>query len=97
MFPADRRRLSMEEMFKPPPLLLLLFPFPLLFMFGAIIRRRGLALLCIPVGGGGGGDSSLLSWMFDCETCRGLPLKRDPKIVALGEGKSLPGTSIRVF
>ena len=89
MCPADRRRLSMEEMFKPPPpVLLLLFP---LLMFGAIIRRRG--LYSPP----GCGESSLLSWTFDCEMCRGLPLKKDPNIVALEEGESFPGTSIQIF
>ena len=91
MFPTDRRRLSIEEMFKPPPPLLLLFP---LFTFGAINRRRGL-LYSAPASGCG--ESSLLSWTFDCEMCRGLPLKKDPKIVALEEGESFPGASIQIF
>lgn len=90
-FPADRLLLSMEEMLRPellggPPALLLLLWALLLSRLGAIVRRRGSLLA---------GWGWLLSPMrrSDWEMSRGLPLSKEPKIVAREE-ESLPGPSM---
>lgn len=69
----------------PPPELLLLLD-AVFKRLGAIVRRRGSLLAAEP---------EVRSTMrSDWEICRGLPLSKDPKIVAREE-ESLPGPSMQ--
>jgi len=81
MLPADRRRRSMEVIPKPADGFML---------FGVITTVRRLGEGGRGVFEGDVSRISVLTWMCDCDEFLGLPRRKEPKIVVLVGGDSLP-------